>query len=67
MGGYWIPGGSDGEGGKRPDAWIPNNNSGGGKKKEESGCPLSIVRVSWTILKVVFNLVFRGKKPEYVV
>lgn len=66
MGGYWIDGGDDGEGGKRPDAWIPSGGGGGGSEKK-GGCDFAIPRVVWTIIKVTFNYVIRGKKPDYVI
>lgn len=46
-------------------SWWPENNGGGAKK--ESGCLMAIPRACWTVLKVSFNFVFRGIKPDYVV
>lgn len=48
----------------RGDAWYPDRNPDVNDKA--SGCPMAIPRALWTVLKVSFNHIFRGIKPDYV-
>lgn len=63
MGGWFMPDPDDSSE-RGGSVWVPNKNPDGDSKK--GGCDMAIPRVIWTILKVSFNYIFRGIKPDYV-
>lgn len=66
MGGFWGAD-PDGESAERQGpVYYPDNNSGSSSGSSGSSCPMAIPKVLWTTVKVSFNYIFRGIKPDYV-